>query len=147
MQLVNISPAINTLQVAILFVNIRIEVLSAININDLDTRMPLSWTVHTVPVRVSDAIVFDVPAEELRRIPYGPGTSMRFVPRTNTLLHPLRPSRWFVAGVDQCTDANFDSFYNEAGFHHIHYNMTNTAYDEMALDIFMAYEILIAVED
>ena len=141
------TPALNTLQVASLFLNIRIEVLSAINIDDLDSRMPLSWVVTTTPMRLSDSIVFDVPIEELRRIPYGMGTSMRFVPRTNTVLHSLRPSRWFVAGVEHHIDTKFNVHCNETGFHHIHYSMSNAEYDEMALDIFMAYEILVAVDD
>ncbi len=132
---------------ASMFVRIKIEVMSEININDLDTPLPSSWTIATVPTRVPDAVIFDVPGEELRQIPYPVGTRMRFVPRTNTLLQPLRPSRWFTSGVDQHIDSNFSAHCNETGFHHIHYSMSNSAYDEMALDMFMAYEILIAVSD
>ena len=131
--------------VASMFINIRIEVMSTVNVNDLETPVPLSWIVNTVPMRVSDAIVFDVPSRELCQIPYSIGTRMRLVPQTNAALQPLRPSRWFVAGVDQHIDANFNAHCTENGFHHLHYSMSDAAYDEMALDIFMAHDILIAV--
>ena len=139
-------PAI-IIPVAPMFINIRLEVMPTTTTNTADTSMPLTWIVSTTPVRVSDAIVFDVPSHELSQIPYTSGTNMRLVPLTNSLLQPLRPSRWFIAGVDQHIDNNFNTHCTENGFHHLHYSMSNVAYDEMALDIFMSYDILIAVNE
>ena len=136
------------LPLASMFINIRIEVMSAINMDAQNIpTTPLSWTVTTVPIQITDTIIFDVPSDELRRIPYPMGTSMRLVPCTNSLLRPLRPSTWFVAGVEQCTDTNFSAHCSEAGFQHMHYSMSNAAYDEMAVDIFTAYGVLIAVSE
>ena len=129
-----------------MFLNICIEVLSELNARDMDTPVPLAWTVTTIPIVSSSSIIFDVPAEQLRHIPYPQGTRMRFVPRINPLLQPLQPSRWFVAGVDQITDGTFSTFCDAAGFHHMHYSMSSMAYDEMVMDTFVAYDILMTVQ-
>jgi hypothetical protein len=128
-----------------MFIEMRIEVMSQININDLDTFLPLNWTMSTVPVRLSGSIVFDVPMHELRRIPYPIGTTLRLVPKTNRLLQPLRPSRWFAAGLDVHPGTNFNIHCDENGFHQIHYTLSESEYEELMLDAFMAYDILVAV--
>ena len=128
-----------------MYLNICIEVLSELNARDMDTPVPLAWTVTTMPIVSSDLIVFDVPVEQLQHIPYPQGTRMRFVPRTNPLLQPLRPSKWFVAGVDQLADPSFSTFCDGTGFHHLHYSMSSTVYDTLVMDTFMAYDILMTV--
>jgi hypothetical protein len=133
------------LSISPMYIKIRIEVLSQIDLNDLDTPLPLSWTLSSVPIRLPGAIVFDVPADELSRIPYCFGTLMRIVPQTNRLLQPLHPSRWFKAGSDMHPSANFSIHCDEDGFHHIHYTLSELAYEELILDAFTEYDVLVAV--
>ncbi len=128
-----------------MFIEIRMEVLSQINMNDLDTPLPLSWTLSSIPTRTPGSIIFDVPPDELNRIPYPVGTLIRIVPQTNRLLQPLHPSRWFRAGSDMHPSANFSINCNEHGYHHIHYIMSDMAYEELMLDAFMAYDVLVAM--
>ena len=133
------------LSVAPMFVDIRIEVLSQINLNDMDAPFPPSWTIPSVPIRHQSSIVFSVPFDELQRIPYPMGTVMRMVPKTNQLLHLLEPSNWFVAGVDSYPGRDFAIQCNQSGFNQIYYSMSEMAYEEMILDAFMAYDILVAI--
>jgi len=133
------------LSISPMYVEIRIEVLSQINLNDLDTLLPLTWTVQCSPTRIHDSIVFSVPTDELQHIPYPLGTLIRLVPRTNQLLQPLQPSHWFATGSNTYPGSNFNVRADELGFGHIHYTMSDVAYEEMILDAFMAYDILVAV--
>jgi hypothetical protein len=133
------------LSIVPMFVEICIEVLSQININDIETLLPLSWTTSSVPMRHQNSIVFNVPVDELQRIPYPVGTVMRLVPRTNQLLQPLQPSRWFAAGADSHPGRDYTILCDQTGFNQIHYNMSDVAYEEMILDAFVAYDILVAV--
>ena len=130
-----------------MFIHIRIEIMSRINLNDLDTPLPMTWTTTTTPVRLAGAIVFDVPPNELRHIPYPNGTTMRIVPHINPLVQPLRPSQWFVTGTNTFIGENFSVHCDERGFHHIHYSLSNTAYEELILETFMAYDVLVAVPE
>jgi hypothetical protein len=135
------------LSIVPMFVEIRVEVMSRIDINNLDTPLPLSWTLSSIPTSIPSAIVFDVPASELRHIPYCYGTLMRIVPLTNRLLQPLHPSRWFKAGSDMHPSANVSIQCDEDGFHRINYTLSELAYEELILDAFSTHNVLVAVPD
>jgi hypothetical protein len=130
-----------------MYLNICIEVLSQVNIRDLDTPVPLSWTVTTnATMAAANTITFDVPAEELTYIPYPSGTYMRLVPRTNPLLQQLPPSRWFVAGEEHLADDSFSVACDHTGFRRMDYSISGSVYDEMVMDTFMAYDILMTIQ-
>jgi hypothetical protein len=134
------------LSISPMFIEIRIEVLSQIDINNLDIQLPLNWTMSSVPTRQPGSIVFQVPADELAGIPYKTGTLMRIAPQTNRLLQPLQPSRWFTAGTDlPSPHETFSLRCDENGFQHIHFTLSELMYDELMLDAFMAYDVLVAV--
>jgi hypothetical protein len=134
------------LSISPMFIEIRIEVLSQIDINNLDIQLPLNWTMSSVPTRQPGSIVFQVPADELAGIPYKIGTLMRIAPQTNRLLQPLQPSRWFTAGTDMPSPhETFSLRCDENGFQHIHFTLSELMYDELMLDAFMAYDVLVAV--
>ena len=94
---------------------------------------PASWTLKTRLVEHSNSIVFDVPLEELRRIPYPPGTYMRLVPFTS--MHILQPSNWFKTGVNPGSD--FSVSYHEGGFLHINLAMREDLFATLVSDIIM----------
>ena len=129
-----------------MYLNICIEVLSQVNLRDLDAPYPQSWTVATNPVMDANTITFDVPNEELAYIPYPYGTYMRLVPRTNPLLQPLPPSRWFVAGEECLNDGRFRVTCDQTGFVRMDYSLSGPVYDEMVLDTFMAYDIMMTIQ-
>jgi hypothetical protein len=133
------------LSISPMYIEIRIEVLSQVDLNDLDTLLPLSWTMPSNPIRQPGSIIFDVPTDELARIPYPFGTLVRIVPQTNRLLQPLQPSKWFTAGVETYPSENFSIQCDERGFHQIHYVLSELMYEELILDAFMAYDVLVAV--
>jgi hypothetical protein len=135
------------LSIVPMFVEMRIEVLSQTDINNMDTPLPLSWTLSSIPSSTPSAIVFDVPADELRRIPYSYGTLMRIVPQTNRLLQPLHPSRWFKAGWDMHPGGNVSIQCDEDGFHGISYTLSEPAYEELILDAFSAHNVLVTVPE
>jgi len=135
------------LSISPMYIELRIEVLSQVDVRDLDTPLPLSWTMTSTPTRRHRSIVFEVPNDELARIPYKSGTLMRIVPQTNRLLPPLRPSRWFTAGVELFPNESFRVLCDENGFQQIHYTLSELLYDELMLDAFMAYDVLVAVPD
>ena len=133
------------LSISPMYIEIRIEVLSRVNLNDLDTPLPYNWNMSTNPTRQPGFIIFDVPTEELDFIPYPIGTRMRMVPQTNRLLQPLQPSRWFTAGMDAYPGDNFIVQCDEHGFRQIRYTLSDILYEELMLDAFMAYDVLVAV--
>ena len=133
------------LSISPMYIEIRIEVLSQVDLNDLDTPLPLSWTMQSNPIRQPGSIIFDVPTDELARIPYPFGTLVRIVPQTNRLLKPLQPSKWFTAGVDAYPSENISILCDEHGFHQIRYVLSELMYEELILDAFMAYDVLVAV--
>lgn len=129
-----------------MYLNICIEVLSQINTQDLDNPFPQSWTVSTDPVTESNTITFVVPNDELAYIPYPYGTYMRLVPRTNPLLPQLPPSRWFTAGEERLNDERFNVTCDQTGFIRLDYSISGATYDEMVMDTFMAYDILMTIQ-
>ena len=130
-----------------MYLNICIEVLSRVNIQDPDAPFPLSWTVTTNAVMESNTITFDVPNEELAYIPYPYGTYIRLVPRTNPLLQQLPPSRWFMAGEESLNDDRFNATCDHTGFTQMNYSISGLIYDEMVMDTFMAYDILMTIPE
>lgn len=134
------------LTVSPMFVELRLEVLSQINMHDLMTPLPLSWTVSSNPTRLEGgSIIFRVPPDELRHIPYPMGTLMRITPRTNQVLQPLQPSAWFVAGTEAHPGRGFHLHCDHEGFHHIHYTMSDMAYESMMIDALIEHDVLVAV--
>jgi hypothetical protein len=119
--------------------------MSLLDIDERIVTLVEHATLTSTPIRLTDSILFDVPEDELRRIPYPIGTLMRMVPQTNQLLQPLHPSRWFKAGIDLHPSANFSIHCDEHGFHHIHYVMSESMYEELILNAFRAYAVLVAV--
>ena len=97
---------------------------------------PASWTVHTQIVPLADAILFNVPDEELRKIPYAADTLIRVVPYT--WMHILLPSKWFRAGMDPGN--NFSTHRTaEEGFGHMNLTISEELFARLIADIFMAH--------
>ena len=133
------------LSISPMFIEIRIEVLSQINLGDLDTPLPLFWTMSSIPTRIAGSILFFVPAHELIHLPYPMGTLIRIVPRTSHLLQPLRPSAWFTAGMDSHPSPGFSIRCDAVGVQSICYTLSEADYDELMLEAFMTYNVLVAV--
>ena len=53
------------LSISPMYIELRIEVLSQVDVRDLDTPLPLSWTMTSTPTRRHRSIVFEVPNDEL----------------------------------------------------------------------------------
>ena len=94
---------------------------------------PATWTLKTRLIELHNTIIFDVPFDELRRIPYPPGTYMRLVPFTS--MHILPPSNWFKEGITPGN--NFNVSHNESGFLHIHLAMREDVFATLVSDMIM----------
>ena len=95
---------------------------------------PATWTLKTNLIELRNLIVFDVPVEELRRIPqYPPGTLMRLTPFTR--MHLLRPSNWFRPGTSPGGD--FSVACNETGFLHMNLTMREDGFATLVSDLIM----------
>jgi hypothetical protein len=106
--------------------NIRIE--AAIGVS------PATWVLKTQLVEMHNLIVFDVPPEELSRIPYLPGTFMRLVPYT--CMHILQPSDWFRTGAQP--GGNFSaSFCDRGRFSHINLTLAEDVFAALVGDLIM----------
>jgi hypothetical protein len=105
-----------------------------IRIETLFHPAPSSWTVTTRFIPLQNCFVFDVPAAELKDIPFPVGTIMRLVPYTDT--RTLRPSCWFKAGSDPHPGPNFDLACDERGFHHMHISMSHDQFAALLADVF-----------
>ena len=95
---------------------------------------PSTWIIKTRLIELQNIIVFDVPFEELRRIPYTPGTFIRLVPHTS--MHILQPSNWFRAGVEPGN--HFSVAYNGSGFMHINFAMQEDIFAALVSDLIMS---------
>lgn len=98
---------------------------------------PPFWTVRTNIHTLQNTVVFVVPPDELRRIPYPPATHVRLVPFT--ALHMLRPSDWFKAGNPPGGD--FGVGYHDAGFQHMHLAVSDDLFATLVADVFMAQHL------
>jgi hypothetical protein len=95
---------------------------------------PASWVLKTKLVELRNTVVFDVPLDELRKIPYPPGTFMRLVPYTN--MHMLQPSNWFKTGMNPGN--NFSAGSDAQGkFIHIHMTMPDDVFATLTADMIM----------
>lgn len=98
---------------------------------------PVCWTVRTHIRALYNTILFEVPPEELRRIPYPPGTLVRLVPYTP--IHMLRPSNWFSSGTEPGND--FSVSYSESGYRHMHLAVSEELFAMLVADVFIAQRI------
>ena len=107
-------------------IHIRVEAESGVD--------PATCTLRTEFVNVGNIIIFDVPLDELQKIPYGPDTLIRFIPYTR--MHVLQPSNWFRAGADP--GGNFStSCDNNKRFIHIHLVVRENLFTNLMQDILM----------
>lgn len=112
---------------------------------DLDFRIeaepgtePAHCTVRTMIVPTHDAILFIVPEEELRKIPFKADTLVRIVPYTQ--MHILTPSNWFRAGLDPGN--NFGAHRApEGGFQHLNLTVSEDLFAMMVVDSFMRHAV------
>jgi len=96
---------------------------------------PSTWNLATQLIPFTDGIVFNVPFDELKRIPYTHDTLIRLVPHTS--MHMLRPSHWFRAG-SSAPGSNFTVNGDQRGFHRIHLTISEELFAVMVADMFMA---------
>ena len=94
---------------------------------------PATWTLKTRLVELHNRIIFDVPFDELRRIPYPPSTYIRLVPCTS--MHILHPSNWFRQGI--VPTGNFSVSYSETGFLHMNLAMQEDVFATLVSDVVM----------
>jgi hypothetical protein len=92
---------------------------------------PSSWTLKTKLVELQNVIIFDVPAEELQKIPYTPDTLIRLIPFTR--MHVLQASDWFRIGINP--GSNFSVGYHTEGFMHIHLAMRDDLFATLVSDL------------
>ena len=107
--------------------NIRIEAEPGV--------LPSSWNLKTQLIPCTNGIVFNVPLDELKRIPYAHDTLIRLIP--HTVMHMLRPSHWFRAGLST-PGSNFTVNGDHQGFHRIHLTISEELFTVMVADMFMA---------
>jgi hypothetical protein len=116
----------NSVMIPSMELEIRIEAQAGIS--------PASWVLKTKLVELRNTVVFDVPLDELRKIPYPPGTFMRLVPYTN--MHMLQPSNWFKTGMNPGN--NFSAGSDAQGkFIHIHMTMPDDVFATLTADMIM----------
>lgn len=94
---------------------------------------PPTWTLRTQFVPLADSMIFVVPVEDLRQIPYMHDTVIRLIPYTE--LCRLRPSNWFKAGHSSPGN-NFTVNSDERGFHHMHLFVSEDLFAMMVADAF-----------
>lgn len=94
---------------------------------------PPTWTLRTQFVPLADSMIFVVPVEDLRQIPYTHDTVIRLIPYTE--LCRLRPSNWFKAGHSSPGN-NFTVNSDERGFHHMHLFVSEDLFAMMVADAF-----------
>lgn len=95
---------------------------------------PPTWTLRTQFFPLADSMIFVVPVEDLRQIPYSHDTVIRLVPYTD--LCRLRPSNWFKAGCS-APGSNFTVNSDERGFHHMHLFVSEDLFAMLVADAFM----------
>jgi hypothetical protein len=89
--------------------------------------------VRTVALPRIDCVVFDVPPEELARIPFPEGARMRLVPFTHTRL--FRASDWFVSAID--SGDGFSTLRTEHGFQHMQFVVPEDTFAVLLADVFL----------
>jgi len=95
---------------------------------------PPVWNVRTVFAPIANTLIFAVPAEELKHIPYNAhSTTIRLVPYTD--MHVLRPSNWFRAGTSP--GSSFTVSADHGGFHHIHLSVSEELFAILVADTLM----------
>ena len=94
---------------------------------------PATWTLKTNLIELQNLIVFDVPAEELRGIPYPTNTVVRLTPFTR--MHLLQPSNWFRSGTSP--GGSFSVAYDDTGFTHIRLTMREDLFATLVSDLIM----------
>jgi hypothetical protein len=118
--------AVQIQQGVMLELNIRIEAEPGVS--------PPTWNLRTHLLPFIDGIVFSVPLDELKRIPYSQDTLIRLVPHTE--MHMLRPSYWFRAG-STAPGSNFTVNSDHRGFHRIHLTVSEELFAVMVADMLM----------
>lgn len=84
---------------------------------------PTVYNLKTHLIPFTDGIIFAVPSDELKRIPYPHNTRVRLVPHTD--IHMLRPSNWFAMGCgSMAPGGNFTVNSDQRGFHRIHLTLS-----------------------
>ena len=97
---------------------------------------PTVYNLKTHLIPFTDGIIFAVPSDELKRIPYPHNTRVRLVPHTD--IHMLRPSNWFAMGCgSMAPGGNFTVNSDQRGFHRIHLTMSEELFTVMVADMFM----------
>jgi hypothetical protein len=98
---------------------------------------PATWTLKTKLIESPSTIMFIVPDNELQRIPYPPNTRVRLVPCTR--MHILRPSNWFIPGLEPSGD--FSSFFrvgcHATGIFHIDLTLPEDIFATLVSDLIM----------
>ena len=90
-------------------------------------------------------VVFEVPATELRNIPFGEGTTVRLIPFTfsNSLVTMLKPSEWFVVGGGLRSSAAYKVEYAEEGkkFRSIKLMLQEDEFSSLIVDAYFAASV------
>lgn len=96
-------------------------------------REPGMAIVRTQALPQANCVVFDVPPDELQRVPFPEGARMRLVPFTQTRL--FRPSEWFVTSID--SGDGFSTLRTERGFEHIQFAVPEDTFTVLLADLFL----------
>jgi hypothetical protein len=120
---------------------IKIEIQALTADHDL-----ISWSLNTVLTPSQEQfVVFEVPATELRNIPFGEGTTVRLIPFTfsNSLVTMLKPSEWFVVGDGLRSSAAYKVEYAEEGkkFRSIKLMMQEDEFSSLIVDAYFAASV------
>ena len=105
-----ISQETNLNAVVSFFIKIEIEGLTR-------GHVPFTWRLGTVFSPTHDTVVFEVPDNDLRGIPFTPGSLIRLIPLAyaNRSINMLAPSEWFVMGNCLTESRGFSIEYNDTG--------------------------------
>jgi hypothetical protein len=95
---------------------------------------PPAWNLRTQFVPLADSMIFVVPVEDLRQIPYTHDTAIRLIPYTD--MCRLQPSGWFRAGASS-PGGNFTVNCDERGFHHVHLFVSEELFAMLVADTFI----------
>ena len=98
------------------------------------------WTLSTALYSLYDSVEFEVPANEIAAIPFGPGTTMRIIPvvYSTILVNMLAPSNWFVSGNHPSPSDRFHVEYDTATrkFQKIKLTMNEDEFTSLIVDAY-----------
>ena len=100
------------------------------------------WTLSTALSSLQDSVEFEVPANEIAAIPFGPGTTMRFIPvvYSNVQVNMLVPSSWFISGNQPTPSDRFRVEYDTATrkYQKIKLTMDEDEFSSLIVDAYFA---------